>query len=66
METHETPLDPPLVHVLHAYHYGPYGTYKIRNSDKTNVFLVVVSYTDTWICCSARILVAPNGLQYFK
>ena len=30
---------------MHAYHYGPYGTYKIRNSDKTYVFLVVVSYT---------------------
>ena len=23
--------------MVHAYHYGPYGTYKIRNSDKTYI-----------------------------
>ena len=33
------------VHVVHTYHYGPYGTYKIRNSDKTYVFPVVELYT---------------------
>ena len=30
--------------MVHAYHYGPYGAYKIRNSDKTYVFPVVVLY----------------------
>ena len=30
--------------MVHAYHYGPYDAYKIRNSNKTYVFPVVVSY----------------------
>ena len=30
--------------MVRAYHYRPYGAYKIRNSDKIYVFPEVVSY----------------------
>ena len=43
--------------MVHAYYYGPYGAYKIRNSDKTCIFPVVVSYTEHTDCEHPRVVV---------
>ena len=55
--------------MVHAYHYRPYGAYKIRNSDKTYVFAVVVSYTvvcihvcDTVPPCRDELHTVPESI----
>ena len=46
--------------MVHAYHYRPYGAYKMRNSDKTYVFPVVVSYTG-----DAKLSTSGTGEFFF-